>query len=79
MQRKSDLTPRAALVSVNLETGEVHSQVFDGKDAIQKCQSFRDAIGDDFSDCEWGIIANEAAKKQYTDWYLGEAVEVVNG
>lgn len=71
--------PRAALVSVNLETGEVHSRVFDGEDAIQKCQSLRDAIGDDFPNCEWGVIANAIAREEYANWYLGNPTEVVNG
>lgn len=75
----SDLIPRAALVSVNLLTGEVKCQVFDGEDAIQKCHSFRMAIEDDFPNCEWGVIANDEAREQYTDWYLGSSVEVVNG
>lgn len=58
---------KAAVISINFDTGEVMHTIFresDGiVDPVRTCENFRASVGDDFPHLEHHIIANERARE----------------
>ena len=61
---------KAALISLNFDTGEIHYQQFEGEDCINDAHDFKSCIVNDFPGSVWGVVADYEAKKARVAAYL---------
>lgn len=52
---------KAALVSLNFDTGEMHYQPFDGDDCIDQAHNFKSILVNDFPGSFWAVVADDEA------------------
>ena len=68
---------KAALIAVDLTTGETTTQIFDATvDAaggpVHAAQELQLGIQDDWPDRHWTIVADTEARKRWSAWQMGD-------
>lgn len=65
---------KAALVSLNWDTGETLSTVFKKEDGYENpvlnCRNLKESIQHDFPDCEWEIFADQEARDIWAKYFV---------
>jgi len=64
------MQPKAAVVSIDWESGDCLFTLITGADPIESARSLRESIKDDFPGYDHHIVANESARQRHAQAIL---------
>ncbi len=69
---------KAALVMVNLDTGENYCHVLHGDNPLESAHSMHAKIKGDFPDCLFAFVADEEAKRRFDTRALNRSIQLAD-
>ncbi len=67
---------KAALIGINLDTGDIMSQIFDGDNPARIVHAFKKSIENDWPGYMFTVAADKEAIEVYADFLWGESEEI---